>query len=80
MEEDIRNFIAGHLVKDSSALSGIHDPIFSSGVVDSFGMVELLSYLYERYQVDIDPTTVDTQDMDTPAMIAQLVRARRGES
>ena len=80
MEEDIRNFVAEHLVKDSGALSGVDDPIFSSGVVDSFGLVALLSHLFERYQVDIDPATVDIRDMDTPARIAQLVRALRGET
>lgn len=80
MEEDIRNFVAEHLVKDSGALKGVDDPIFSSGVVDSFGMVELLSYLYVQYQVEIDPATVEIEDLDTPVRIAQLVRARRGET
>ena len=79
MEEDIRNFIIQHLAKDSSALKDIHDPIFSSGVVDSFGVVQLVSYIYEQYQVDIDPTTVDIKEMDTAAGIAQLIRQRRGE-
>ena len=80
MEEDIRNFIIQHLAKDSSALKDVDDPIFSSGVVDSFGMVQLVSYIYERYQVDIDPATIDLKEMDTPARIAQLIRARGGET
>ena len=80
MEDDIRNFIIQHLAKDSSALKDIHDPIFSSGVVDSFGMVQLVSYIYEQYQVDIDPATIDIKEMDTPASIAQLIRARGGEA
>jgi acyl carrier protein len=79
MEEDIRSFIVQHLAKDSGALKNIHDPIFTSGVVDSFGVVQLVSYIYEQYQVDIDPATVDIKDMDTAAGIAQLIRQRRGE-
>ena len=80
MEEDLRNFITQHLAKDRSALKDIHDPIFSSGVVDSFGIVQLVSYIYERYQVDIDPTAIDIEEMDTAARIAQLIRKRRGEA
>ena len=80
MEEDIRDFIIQNLAKDSNALKDVHDPIYSSGVVDSFGMVQLVSHIYEQYQVEIDPTTVDIKEMDTPAGIAQLIRERRGEA
>jgi acyl carrier protein len=78
MEEEIREFIATEMLKNGDALRSVHDSLFSSGLLDSFSMVELLSHLHERYGVDIDPTVVNIELLDTPARVAQLVREASG--
>ena len=77
MEEEIRAYIATNILTDGSALTGVDTPLFSAGLLDSFSMVELLSYLAEKYGVEIDPTVINIESLDTPARIAELVRQGR---
>jgi acyl carrier protein len=79
VEEEIRQFIVSNLAFDSNAVPDRDSPIFSAGVVDSFGMVDLLTFLGERYQVEIDTAAIDPAQLDTPARIAELVRQLRGD-
>jgi acyl carrier protein len=78
MEEEIREYIATNMLADGSALPGIDTPLFSAGLLDSFSMVELLSHVAEKYGVEIDPTIINIESLDTPARIAKLVRQGRG--
>lgn len=75
MEEEIRDYISSVMLRDDSVLRSVDDRLFSAGLLDSFSMVELLSYLHERYEADIDPTIVGVESLDTPALIAQLIRS-----
>jgi acyl carrier protein len=77
MEEEIRAYIATNILTDGSALTGVDTPLFSAGLLDSFNMVELLSYLADTYGVEIDPTVINIESLDTPARIAELVRQGR---
>jgi acyl carrier protein len=77
MEEEIRAYIATNILTDGSALTGVDTPLFSAGLLDSFSMVELLSYLADTYRVEIDPTVINIENLDTPARIAELVRQWR---
>jgi acyl carrier protein len=48
-------------------------PLFSSGVIDSFGLLELIAFLEDTYGVTIDPLRHDLRTLDTPRRIAALV-------
>ena len=48
-------------------------PLFSTGIVDSFGVLELIAFLEETFGVDIDPGQYDLVDFDTVAKVATLV-------
>lgn len=48
-------------------------PLFSSGVIDSFGLLELIAFLEDTYGVTIDPVRHDLRALDTPRRIAALV-------
>jgi acyl carrier protein len=80
MEEEIRAYIETNLLPDGAALAGVDTPLFSAGLLDSFSMVNLLSYLAEKYGVEIDPTVVNIESLDTPTRIAELVRQGRGDA
>lgn len=51
-------------------------PLISSGIIDSFGVILLLTVLEERYGVVIDPTEVGVETMDTAERILQIVESR----
>ena len=48
-------------------------PLISSGIIDSFGVLELIAFLEEHFGVEIDPARHDLNDFDTVEKIAELV-------
>lgn len=54
-------------------------PLFSSGIIDSFGVLELIAFLEEAFKIEIDTTRYDLTEFDTVRKIAALVVKLRGE-
>ena len=54
---------------------GAESPLFSSGVIDSFGLLELIAFLEDAYGVTIDPVRHDLRALDTARRIAAFVQA-----
>ncbi len=50
-------------------------PLFSSGIVDSFGVLELIAFLEETFGVEIDTNAHEVRDFDTVRKIAGLVQS-----
>ncbi len=58
---------------------GLNDPLFSSGVVDSFGVLELIAFLEDEFAMSIDTARHDLTEFDTVNRIVDLVtRVRHG--
>ena len=53
---------------------GEHDPLFSSGVIDSFGVLELIAFLEDTYRITIDTGQHDLQEFDSLAKIRELLK------
>ena len=68
LEERFRVALAGRRV-------ALDTPLFSTGIVDSFGVLELIAYLEETFGVEIDLGRHDLTDFDTVTKIAALVAA-----
>jgi acyl carrier protein len=53
-------------------------PLFSTGVIDSFGVLELIAFLEDTFRVTIDPAMHDLMEFDTINRIVSVVdRARQ---
>ena len=48
-------------------------PLFSSGIVDSFGVLELIAFLEDTFHIQIDPARHELTEFDSAAKIAALV-------
>ena len=70
LESHFRVALAGRRVDPDT-------PLFSTGIVDSFGVLELIAFLEETFGVDIDPGRYDLADFDTVAKVATLVATLR---
>lgn len=55
-------------------------PLFSSGIVDSFGVLELIAFLEETFAIEIDTSEHELRDFDTVRKIAGLVATVSGNS
>jgi len=52
-------------------------PLFSSGLVDSFAMVDLLMFLEKHTGTKLGPEDIDLDNLDTLARILAFVSARK---
>jgi acyl carrier protein len=75
-EARIRTFIETKFRPQTSVASFDRDtPLFSSGIVDSFGVLELIAFLEDAFKIDLDPSQHDIEEFDTVAKTLALVTA-----
>jgi len=55
------------------------DALFSSGVVDSFGVLELIAFLEDTFRITIDTSRHELREFDSVDKIVALVRGARGD-
>lgn len=51
--------------------------LLESGVVDSLGILELLSFLTDRFGIVLEDDDVNPQNLETPTRLVELVRRKR---
>jgi acyl carrier protein len=65
-----RSSLRGGVLKNDDAL-------FSSGVIDSFGVLELIAFLEDTFRITIDTSRHDLSEFDSVDKIVDLVRGAR---
>jgi acyl carrier protein len=50
------------------------DGLFSTGVIDSFGVLELIAFLEDTFRITIDTSRHDLSEFDSVDRIVDLVR------
>lgn len=56
---------------------GFDDPLISSGVIDSFGVLELIAFLEDTFHVVLDPTRLALTEFETVNRITAVVERAR---
>ena len=76
MEKIILDYVvAEYLEEDSGEEIGIDSPLISSGIVDSFSMVSLKTFLERKYKISIPDDKATPEAFDTVRKIAGVVRS-----
>ncbi|HTI71009.1 MAG TPA: acyl carrier protein [Candidatus Limnocylindria bacterium] len=52
-------------------------PLFSSGLLDSFHLLELISFVEERAKIRISPGEISLDNLDTPERIVRFVERKQ---
>jgi acyl carrier protein len=73
----VRQFIA------ENVLLGVHQtviedatPLVSGGLIDSNGMIGLVTFLEARFQVEFVPREINVHNLDTLQQIEELIRKK----
>jgi acyl carrier protein len=75
MEETILQFVRDHFKASiGTAAIGPETPLFTTGIVDSFGVLELIAFLEDEFGVAIDPAQHELVDFDTARKITALLQ------
>jgi acyl carrier protein len=56
---------------------GADEPLFSSGIVDSFGVLELIAFLEDTFDISIDTSAHELMEFDSVNHIVALVERTR---
>lgn len=78
--DEIAAFVAGRFrAAIRGGAIGFDDPLISSGIIDSFGVLELIAFLEDTFRIVLDPTRLAVTEFETVNRITALVeRVRQG--
>lgn len=71
--EDLSAYVQNELLLDSTLPILKTTPLISSGLLDSYSVVELIAYVEERFKIDVAPRWHRLEHFDTLERIVQTV-------
>ena len=74
--ERVRGFIAEELLYDADASSLSEDAPLLGGTLDSLGLMQLIAFIEEEFDVTIDDAEVTREHFSTVADIERLVKEK----
>jgi acyl carrier protein len=80
MEEIINKltaYITGEILKQPKRTIRPDEPIISSGLIDSFSLVDLGLFIEDNFGVRIDDTELNANTFDTLEQLAKLIQTRQ---
>jgi acyl carrier protein len=78
IQQELSSFIAKEILNQPDRHIRPDEPLISSGLVDSFSLVDLSLHVQEVYNVQIDDTELTADTFDTVDQLAALVQSRLG--
>ena len=77
IESDLAKYIAEKILRQPKRTIAPEDKLISSGLIDSFHLVDLALFVEETFRVRLDDTELNAQTFDTLASLAALIRQRQ---
>ena len=75
--QKLSDYITGSVLKQPNRTLSESTTLISSGLVDSFSLVDLAMFVEEQFGVKIDDTELNAETFDTLGELAALVEARQ---
>ena len=80
IETDLTQFILHELMVDEKVLQLERNQPLLTGLLDSFALMSLVTFVEDRYGVDVDVPDVTAENFGTVRDLAEFVRAGRSGS
>ena len=77
MITELSQYISNQILKQPKKKIGQDEPIISSGIVDSFHLVDLAMYVEEHFGVRLDDAELNADTFDTIAQLTALIQERQ---
>jgi acyl carrier protein len=75
--EQLSTYIATEFLKQSSRLIKPDEPLLSSGLVDSFHLVDLSLFVEKQFGVRIDDAELNASSFDNLNQLVALIHSRK---
>jgi acyl carrier protein len=73
----LADFIASKILKQPGRAIGPHEPLISSGLIDSFSLMDVALFVEDAYGVRIEDTELNADTFDNLTQLAALIESRR---
>ena len=73
----LSQFICCHILKQPTRTLTLDEPLISSGVIDSFSLVDLALYIEEEFGVRIEDSELNRETFDNLEQLATLIEQRQ---
>ena len=73
----LSNYIAAQILKQPERSIANDEALISSGLIDSFSLVDLALFIEDTYGVHIDDTELNADTFDTLDQLAALIQQRQ---
>ncbi len=74
---DLEKFIASQILKQPNRNISADEPLLSSGLIDSFSLMDLALYVEDTFGVRIEDTELNADTFDTLNQLAALIDSRK---
>jgi acyl carrier protein len=78
LRDDLVTFIEKNLLRDQATTIGPEDSLIDSGIINSMGLIQLVTFIETRTGVRIPDTLITPDNFETVAAIEQTVEEARG--
>jgi acyl carrier protein len=78
VSDDVERFIVDELVAGQISEIEPDEDLLAAGIVDSFGLQQLLTFIEERYGVSVDPSELTPANFRTIRNVEAFVEAQTG--
>jgi D-alanine--poly(phosphoribitol) ligase subunit 2 len=78
IQSQVRDYVARQFLTDFNGQLTEESDLFEAGVIDSYGFIELVSFLEQTFGISLTDDDLASPQMSSLAGISQLVAARRG--
>jgi len=73
----LSQYIVTRILKQPKRTLRPDEPLISSGLIDSFNLVDLSLFVEDTFGVRIEDTELNAETFDTLAQLVALIRARQ---
>jgi acyl carrier protein len=79
VKEKIKNFIIENFLFGERELKD-DEPLFESGIIDSLGLIKLIAFIEENFNVSIDMSEIMIENFNTVNDIMETLKSRKNPS
>lgn len=77
IQTPLTQYIASKILKQPNRAIGPDEALLTSGLIDSFNLVDLGLFIEDQFGVRIDDSELNPQTFDTLAQLVQLIESRK---
>ncbi len=78
IEKTVGEFVSKRFLNDGDAALSDEDSLLESGILDSAGIFELVTFLENQFGIAVDDEEIIVDNFDNIAKISGMVRSKQG--